>query len=90
MSNKELIEYLNTFPEDAHISLILANPRERKLYDVVNTFGVIDVSSPMFCIEIGAVHDMDADMLAVCEADEEETQQLAGQMNITDYSEVLP
>ena len=38
MTNRELKEYLNTFPDDAEISLILANPRERKLYDVENAF----------------------------------------------------
>lgn len=90
MKNGELKEYLNTFPDDAPISLILANPRERKLYDVNNTFGVTDAPNPTFCIEVGKATDMDAELVAACEEDEKSAQQIAGQMNITDFPEVMP
>lgn len=90
MKNRELKEYLNTFSEDAEISLILANPRERKLYEVVNAFGVTDAPNPMFYIDVGKESDMDAELVATCEEDERNAEQLAGQMNITDYPEVLP
>lgn len=42
MKNSELKEYISTFPDDAPVSLILANPRKRKLYKVVNILFVID------------------------------------------------
>lgn len=90
MTNGELKEYLNTFPDDAPISLILANPRERKLYEVNNTFGVTDVPNPTFCIEVRKATDMDAELVEACEEDEKNAHQLAGQMNITDFPEVMP
>lgn len=90
MTNGELKEYLNTFPDDAPISLILANPRERKLYEVVNTFGVTEVPNPTFCIDVGQAKDMDGELVAACEEDERNEEQLEGQMNITDYPEVMP
>ena len=90
MTNGELKEYLNTFPDDVNISLILANPRERKLYEVVNAFGITDAPNPTFCIEVVQAKDMDAELFAACEEDEKEAQQLAGQMNITDFPEVMP
>ena len=32
MKNSELKEYVNSFPDDAPVSIICANPRKRKLY----------------------------------------------------------
>lgn len=90
MTNGELKEYLNAFPDDAPISLILANPRERKLYEVNNAFGVTEVPNPTFCIEVGKATDMDAELVEACEEDEKNAHQLAGQMNITDFPEVMP
>lgn len=90
MTNKELKEYLNTFPDDAEISLILANPRERNLYEVENAFGITDAPNPTFCIDVGKMSDMDAELVAVSEEDERDVENLVGQMNITDYPEVLP
>ena len=82
MTNKELKEYLNTFPDDAPVSFILANPRKRKLYENVNTFGVTD--------QVGEEKDMDAEMVAACEADEKAADNLEGQMDISDFPEVMP
>lgn len=76
MTNKELKEYLNTFPDDAPVSVILANLRKRKLYENVNTFGVTDQGHPMFCIEVGEEKDMDAGMVAACEEDEKSADDL--------------
>lgn len=70
MKNSELKEYLNTFPDDAPVSVILSNPRKRKLYENVNTFCVTDLGQPVFCIEVGEEKDMDAEMVAACEEDE--------------------
>lgn len=90
MKNRELKEYLNTFPDDAPISLILANPRERKLYECVNVLFITDQGQPIFCIDVGQESDMDAEMVAACEEDERNAEQLDGQMEITDFPEVLP
>ena len=86
MKNSELQDYLSTFPDNADVSLLLANPRERKLYECVDVFGVIDAPNPLFCIDVGQASDMDAELVAECEKCED----LEGQMDITDFPEVLP
>lgn len=90
MTNKELKEYLNTFSDDAPVSFILANPRKRKLYENTNTFGITDQGQPVFCIEVVEEKDMDAEMVAACEADEKAADNLEGQMDISDFPEVMP
>lgn len=90
MKNSELKEYLNTFPDDAPVSVILANPRKRKLYECVDAFGVTGEGQPIFCIDVGEEKDMDAEMVAACEDDERDAEKLEGQMCITDFPEVLP
>lgn len=90
MSNGELKEYLNKFPDDADVSIILANPRKRKLYEVVNAFGIIDTPHPTFCIDVGKSFDMDADLVKACEEDERQAEQLEGQMDFSDIPGVMP
>ena len=90
MKNSELQDYLSTFPDDADVSYLLANPRKRKLYECVDVFGVIDAPNPLFCIDVGEEKDMDAEMVAACEEDERDAEELEGQMDITDFPEVLP
>ena len=90
MKNSELKEYLNMFPDDADFSIPIANPQERKLYPVNNIGGINDIGFPVLCVEVGHEQDMDEDMIEACEEDEREAQQLAGQMNITDFPEVMP
>ena len=90
MKNSELKEYLNTFPDDAPVSVIIANPRKRKLYECVDAFGVTGECQPIFCIDIGEEKDMDAEMVSACEDDERDAEELEGQMDITDFPEVLP
>lgn len=86
MKNSELKEYLNTFPDDAPVSVILANPRKRKLYECVDT----GEGQPIFCIDVGEEKDMDDEMVAACEECERDAENLEGQMDITDFPEVLP
>lgn len=69
MKNAELKEYLNTFPDDAPISVLLANPRERKLYDLVDAFGVNDAPNPTFLIDVGTEKPMDQELVETCEED---------------------
>lgn len=89
MKNSELKEYINTFPDDADVSLILANPKKRKLYEAAYVLFVTDQGKPVFCIDVGNETDMDPEMVAACEEDEKNTDNLAGQMNITDFPEVM-
>ena len=90
MKNSELKEYLNTFPDDAQVSVILANPRKRKLYECVDAFGVTGEGHPIFCIDVGEAKDMDAEMVNACEECERDAENIEGQMCITDFPEVLP
>ncbi len=90
MTNGELKEYLNIFPDDAPVSVILANPKARKVYDTEDVQGITDIGQPVFCITVGQARDMDAEEVAACEEDERNAENLAGQMNITDFPEVLP
>lgn len=90
MKNGELKEYINTFPDDAPVSLILANPRKRKLYEAINVLFVTDQGKPVFCIDLGNETVMDSEMVAAFEEDEKDADNLEGQMNITDFPEVLP
>lgn len=96
LKNSELKEYLNTFPDDAPISIILANPRKRKLYSLENILYITDQGQPVFCIDVGAEKDMDAEAVTACEECEEceecekGAKNLEGQMEITDYPGVMP
>ena len=90
MKNSELKEYLNTFPDYADISLILANPMKRKLYEVERVDFITDMEQPVFCVTVGEAKDMDEDMAKACEDDERNAENLAGQMEITDFPDVMP
>lgn len=90
LKNSELKEYLNTFPDDAPISIILANPRKRKLYSLENILYITDQGQPVFCIDVGAEKDMDAEAVTACEECEKGEKNLEGQMEITDYPGVMP
>ena len=90
MKNSELKEYLNTFSDDANVVLLLTNPMKRKLYEVDRVDFITDVGRPVFCVTVGEAKDMDEDMVAACEEDERNAENLAGQMEITDFPEVMP
>ena len=90
MKNIELKEYLNTFSDDANVVLLLANPRKRKLYEVERVDFITDMEQPVFCVTVGEAKDMDEDMVKACEEDERNEENLAGQMEITDFPEVMP
>ena len=90
MKNSELKEYLNTLPDDSDISLILANPRKRKLYEAERVDFITDMEQPVFCVTVGEAKDMDSDMVAVREECERNADNLSGQMDITDFQEVMP
>lgn len=64
MKNSELKEYVNSFPDDALVSIIYANLRKRKLYKLENVMWVTDQGQPLILIDIGKEADMDAEMIA--------------------------
>ena len=90
MKNSKLKEYLNTFSDDANVVLLLANPRKRKLYEVERVDFITDMGQPVFCVTVVEAKDMDSDMVAVCEERERNADNLSGQMEITDFPEVMP
>ena len=90
MKNCELKEFLNTFSDDANVIILLANTMKRKLYDVERVDFITDMEQPVFCVTVGEEKDMDSDMIAACEEDERNADNLSGQMEITDFPEVMP
>ena len=90
MKNSELKEYVNSFPDDAPVSIICANPRKRKLYKLENVMWVTDQGQPLILIDLGKESDMDAEMISDCEEDEKSADDLEGQMQIEDFPEVMP
>lgn len=73
MSNKELIEYLQQYPDNAIPSFIVANTKDRKYHETVNVMCITDMETPVFCIEVGPAQDMDEDMVQACEEDEKQS-----------------
>lgn len=67
----ELIRYLNRFPEDADLGFLIANPKGRKLHKVLNFFVVTDCEYPVFCMEVSDAIEMDAEIIQICEEEEE-------------------
>ena len=92
LKNSKLKEYLNTFPDDAPIIVIISNPRKRKLYSLENILYIVDQGQPVFCIDVGVEKDMDAELVTACEECEKDADNLKveEQMKITDFPEVMP
>lgn len=90
MKTGELKKYLDKFPDDVHIGIVLANPRDRKLYKVENIIAKTDQTQPVFCIDVGEEIDMDAELGTACKECKQETDDLEGQMRIEDFPEVMP
>lgn len=64
MENKELKEYLGEFSEDSDVSIIVANPEDRKVYmpEAVLLMKDEEVHQPCFIVRVGAARDMDEDI----------------------------
>lgn len=90
MKNGDLKKYLDEFPDDAKVNMVLANPKERKLYEVVDILVVTGENNPIFCVCVGKESEMDEELQAAVEEDERHSENLPGQMDITDYPEVMP
>ena len=80
MKNSELKEYLDTFPADAEVSVIIANPKERKRYPLKDYHGVTDLGKPVFLLEVSKPESLD----------DEKDADIPGQMELVDIPGVMP
>lgn len=80
MKNSELKEYLNTFPDDSDVSVIIANSKDRKKYPLMDYRGITDMGFPVFVLEVGKPEEMD----------DKKDSDIPGQTDFTDFPEVLP
>lgn len=78
MKNSELKEYLNTFSDDADVSVIIVNIKKRKIYPIIEHHEITDMEQPVFCLDIGEPENLD-----------EPDADIEGQMNIGDIPGVM-
>ena len=80
MKNSELKEYLNGFPDDSDIAVIIVNPKERKHYPLTDYAVITDMGNPVFLFEVcrGKVFEESRD------------DNLPVQTDFSDFPEVLP
>lgn len=80
MKNSELKEYLNSFPDNAEVTVIIADTKARKRYPLTDCHGITDTGQPVFLLEIGKSENLD---------DEKDTD-IPGQTDLeTDFPEVM-
>ncbi len=80
MKNSELKECLNTFPDDAEVSLIIANPKEKKYYPLKDYHGITYLEKPVFLPEVGKPENLE----------EEKDTDISGQMEMGSIPVVMP
>lgn len=90
MTCKELKEYLSNYDDEKEVAFLVANPPERKIYEVLENGAITDLEFPVFYIQVGEEKNMDTEMIAACEEDERAGKELPGQMEISDFPEVMP
>lgn len=76
MENRELKEYLAEFADNALVSIVIANPKKRKVYIPEECFLLKDeeIGQPVLCIQIAEERDMDEDERKTAEEDEREAK----------------
>lgn len=76
MENRELKEYLAEFADNALVSIVIANPKKRKVYISKECFLLEDeeIGQPVLCIQIVEERDMDEDERKTAEEDEREAK----------------
>ncbi|RHG57737.1 hypothetical protein [Coprococcus comes] len=72
MENRELKEYLTEFADGTQVSVIIANPKKRKVYIPEEIFMIKDakIGKPVLCIEIAEEREMEEDEIKAAEEDE--------------------
>lgn len=73
MKISELKEYLNTFPDDAPVSIVCANPRKRKVYEpkMVLLMSDEEFKFPALVIDIKNERNMTEEERRACEDGEQ-------------------
>lgn len=76
MENRELKEYFAEFADNAPVSIIMANPKKRKLYIPGELFMLRDekIGQPVLCIQIAEEREMEEDEIKAAEEDEREAK----------------
>lgn len=76
MENRELKEYLDRYKDDAGVSVIVANPEDRKVYEPEQVLVLMDdeIDKPCFVVKVGKSRNMDADEMRVAGECEREVQ----------------
>ena len=72
MENRELKEYLAEFADNAQMSIIIANPKKRKVYILEELFMIKDekIGQPVLCIQIAEEREMKEDEIKAAEEEE--------------------
>lgn len=72
MENRELKEYLAEFADGTQVSVIIANPKKRKVYIPEEIFMIKDekIGKPVICIQIAEEREMEEDEIKAAEEDE--------------------
>lgn len=69
LTNKDVQEYLKTFKDDAAVSMIVADAKNRKKY--IGSFGAItDLEQPVFIFSVEDERPFDEDEAEMAEKDE--------------------
>ena len=76
MENRELKEHLAEFADNALVSIVIANPKKRKVYIPKECFLLEDekIGQPVLCIQIAEERDMDEEERKAAEEDEKEAE----------------
>ena len=90
MTNLEVQEYLKKYPDDASVSIIVANTKRRKVYEPKAALILTDAKIPAIVIDIENERKMHDEETAVCEECERDAENIKGQMDISDFPEVMP
>ena len=84
MTAREMIEYLQMFPEDSFISMMIVDKKKRTVQGVENLVGITDSECPAFFLEAGKAENMDEELY------ESGIPQVEGQMDFEDYEGIGP
>lgn len=80
MKTKELMKYLEKYPEDSEISAMIVEESKRKITEIKELVMLIDVERPMFFLIPGKESDMD----------EKKEEQIPGKDSILNHPEYMP
>lgn len=80
MSKSRASKLNDDFPDDVDVSVIIANPKERKHYPLTGYSGITDMGQPVFMLEVGQPKKFE----------DKRDADIPGQTDFEDFPEVLP